>query len=318
MLELTVVFADLTGSTGVFESLGNAKATQAITRLTQWIGEVCKARDGRVVKNLGDGVLMVFTKNLSAIEAVTEMQRVHQDRIRNWPEQLKMRLQVGMARGDIVEQDGDCFGDAVNVASRLSDLSGPEQILATDSVIRELGYDSMVRFRCLGAMDIRGRSEACVVHRIEWQSDIMSAFLTQPASLTPLPVATPAAPPATIRLSWLDSYAVYTSDRLPIFLGRDKASQFVVQDPRVSRWHSKISWRAGKYYLEDVSSYGTWVRFSDNPVIVALRRQECLLLQEGEIALGASFDDFTAPIVSFNFDAACLGANGSNFSGAAD
>jgi adenylate cyclase len=302
MLELTVVFADLTGSTGVFESLGNAKATQAITRLTQWIGEVCEARNGRVVKNLGDGVLMVFSKNLSAIEAVTEMQRVHQDRIRNWPEQLKMRLQVGMARGDIVEQDGDCFGDAVNVASRLSDLSGPEQILATDSVIRELSYDSMVRFRCLGAMDIRGRTEACVVHRIEWQSDVMSAFLTQPASLTLLPVvATPATQSATIALSWLDTRALFTSDRLPIFLGRDKASQFVVQDPRVSRWHSKISWRAGKYYLEDVSSYGTWVRFSDNPAIVALRRQECLLLQEGEIALGASFEDFTAPTVSFNF-----------------
>jgi adenylate cyclase len=305
MLELTVVFADLTGSTGVFESLGNAKATQAITRLTQWIGGVCAERDGRVVKNLGDGVLMVFPKNLSAIEAVTEMQRVHHDRICNWPEQLKMRLQVGMARGDIVEQDGDCFGDAVNVASRLSDLSGPEQILATDSVIRELSYDSMVRFRCLGAMDIRGRSEACVVHRIEWQSEVMSAYLTQPATLTLLPVvATPASQSATIALSWLDTRAVFTSAQLPIFLGRDKASQFVVQDPRVSRWHSKISWRAGKYFLEDVSSYGTWVRFSDNPAIVALRRQECLLLQEGEIALGASFEDFTAPTVSFNFVAA--------------
>jgi adenylate cyclase len=301
MSELTVVFADLTGSTGVFESLGNAKATQAITRLTQWIGEVCKARDGRVVKNLGDGVLMVFPRNLSAIEAVTEMQRVHYDRIHNWPEQLKMRLQVGMARGDIVEKDGDCFGDAVNVASRLSDLSGPEQILATDAVIRELSYDSMVRFRCLGAMDIRGRSEACVVHRIEWQSDVMSAFMTQPAGLTLLPVAQPAALPATIALSWLDHRAVFTSGQLPIFLGRDEASQFVVQDPRVSRRHSKIAWRAGKYYLEDVSSYGTWVRFADNPAIVALRRQECLLLQEGDIALGASFEDFTAPTVSFNF-----------------
>jgi adenylate cyclase len=302
MAELTVVFADLTGSTGVFESLGNAKATQAITRLTQWIGQVCEARNGRVVKSLGDGVLMVFPKNLSAIEAVTEMHRVHQDRIRNWPEQLKMRLQVGMARGDVVEQDGDCFGDAVNVASRLSDLSGPEQILVTDSVIQDLSYDSMVRFRCLGAMDIRGRTEACVVHRIEWQSDLMSAFLTQPASLTVEPaIATPATHSATIALSWLDTRAVFTSERLPVFLGRDKASQFVVQDPRVSRWHSKISWRAGKYYLEDVSSYGTWVRFSDNRAVVALRRQECLLLQEGEIALGASFEDFTAPTVGFNF-----------------
>ena len=71
MAEVTVVFADLTGSTGVFESLGNAKATQAITRLTQWIGKVCTAQGGEVVKTLGDGVLMVFTDNTAAIESVT-------------------------------------------------------------------------------------------------------------------------------------------------------------------------------------------------------------------------------------------------------
>ena len=129
MAEVTVVFADLTGSTGVFESLGNVKATQAITRLTQWIAQVCETCGGHVVKYLGDGVLIVFPGNNNALEAVTELQRMHRDRIRRWPEQLKMRLQIGMARGEIVEQDGDCFGDTVNVASRLSDLSGPDQIL---------------------------------------------------------------------------------------------------------------------------------------------------------------------------------------------
>ncbi|MGH8846930.1 MAG: FHA domain-containing protein [Polaromonas sp.] len=301
MAEVTVVFADLTGSTGVFESLGNAKATQAITRLTQWIGRVCEGRGGHVVKSLGDGVLIVFPVNSDAIETVTELQRVHRERIRNWPDPLKMRLQVGMARGEIVEHDGDCFGDAVNVASRLSDLSGPEQILATDTVIQDLPDDSPVRCRCLGSMDIRGRSEACVVHRIEWQTEVLSAFFTMPASLTPSPLAKPAAPPAAIELAWLDVQAAFASIELPIFLGRDHDAQFVVQDPRVSRRHARVEWRAGKFYLEDVSSYGTWVRFSDGAAVVALRRQECVLLQEGEIALGAPFEDFTVPTVSFKF-----------------
>ena len=48
MADVTVVFADLTGSTGLFESLGNTKATRAITSLTQWIGKVCAAHGGRV------------------------------------------------------------------------------------------------------------------------------------------------------------------------------------------------------------------------------------------------------------------------------
>ncbi len=301
MAEVTVVFADLTGSTGVFESLGNAKATQAITRLTQWIGQVCESRGGRVVKNLGDGVLLIFPKNLSAIEAVSELQRVHQDRIRSWPDPLRMRLQVGMARGEIVEQDGDCFGDAVNVASRLSDLSGPDQILVTDSVIQQLPQGSTVRFRCLGAMEIRGRVETCIVHRIEWQSEVSTEFFTMPASLPPDSLTQSLMSPATIELSWLDVSVSFRSDQLPIVLGRDPETEFVVQDPRVSRSHARIEWRAGKFHLEDVSSYGTWVRFSDSGAAVALRRQECVLLLEGEVALGAPFEDFSVPTVRFKF-----------------
>ena len=73
---------------------------------------------------------------------------------------------------------------------------------------------------------------------------------------------------------------------------------------RVSRLHAKISWRAGKFYIEDVSSYGTWVRFAASHAVIDLRRQEVALLIEGEIALGAPFEDFTVPTVSFTFPAA--------------
>lgn len=301
MAEVTVVFADLTGSTGVFESLGNAKATRAITRLTQWIGQVCEACGGRVVKYLGDGVFIVFSESSNAVEAVTELQRVHRKRIRNWPEALKMRLQIGLARGEIVEQDGDCFGDAVNVASRLSGLAGPDQIFATDVVIEQLPPDSLVRYRCLGALDIRGRTEPCTVHRIEWQPEVMSESFTVQAGLTPPPPAKVHGPPATLELSWQGVNAAFTRAELPIFLGRDHEAQFVVPDPRVSRRHARIEWRANKFYLEDVSSYGTWIRFSNGAAVVALRRQEFILPLEGTIALGASFEDSTVPTVRFKF-----------------
>ena len=301
MEKFTVVFADLTGSTGVFESLGNAKATQAITRLTQWIGEVCKSHRGHVVKYLGDGVLILFKESKNAIEAATELQQVHHNRIRKWPEPLKMRLQIGMARGGVVEHDADCYGDAVNVASRLSDLSGPDQILASDTVIKQLPDYSLVRSRCMGEIPIRGRTESCLVHRIEWQTEVLSEVFTMPASLMSLPRGQSVIEPAFIVLSWLDINIRFSSAELPIFLGRDTSAQFVVQDPRVSRKHAQIEWRDGKFYLEDISSYGTWVRFSDSSITIALRRQECVLLQDGEMALGASFEDFTVPTVLFSF-----------------
>ena len=301
MAEVTVVFADLTGSTGVFEALGNAKATQAITRLTDWLGKVCTARNGQVVKTLGDGVLMVFAKSTDAVEAVTDMQRAHTERIKNWPHNLKMHLQVGMAKGEVIHQAGDYFGDAVNVAARLSDLSGPDQILATDVVINGLPPDTLVRFRSLGAMNIRGRQETCVVYRVEWQNEVLSDFFTVPAGLTPNPFSKIVPQIGDIALSWLDVAKEFTSEQLPVHIGREDESHFVINDPRVSRLHAKITWRAGKFYLEDVSSYGTWVRFLGSDAIVALRRQECVLLVAGEIALGAPFEDFSVPTVSYSF-----------------
>ena len=300
MTELTVVFADLTGSTGVFEALGNVKATRAITQLTRWIGSVCEAHSGHVVKYLGDGVLIVFRESVHAIEAASELQQTHHHRIINWPAPLRMRLQVGMARGDVIEQNSDCYGDAVNLASRLSDLSGSEQILASDSVIRHVPETYQLRARCLGPMLIRGRNESCVVHRVEWQDEMPSEVFTMPASLTSLAQSHGSAKPASIELSWLDFSTRFTVAKLPVFLGRDADAQFVLKDPRVSRKHAVIESRDGRLYLKDMSSYGTWVRFVDSKSIVLLRRQDCVLLLDGEMALGASFDDFTVPTVSFS------------------
>lgn len=301
----TVVFADLTGSTGVFETLGNAKATQAITRLTNWIGEVCQAHAGRVVKTLGDGVLAVFPEGSNAIAAVVEMQRVHQNRIKTWPVNLRMLLQVGVACGEIIEVDGDCYGDAVNVASRLSDMSGADQIWATDTVIQQL-LPNEVRFRSLGPINLKGKTEARVVYRIEWQSEVLSELLTVTGTLEQT------APRADstlgqIDLSWLDVNTSFSASALPIHLGRAAEADFVINDPRVSRLHAKIEWRHGTFVLTDISSYGTWVRFAANgagtPTELALRRQECVLHGTGEMALGAPFSDFTVPTVFFRLSA---------------
>ena len=299
MSELTVVFADLTGSTAVFEKLGNTKAVQVITSLTHWIGFVCEKHNGQVVKYLGDGVLILFKESANALIAAIELQEIHHDRIRYWPHALKMKLQIGMARGDVVEQDGDCYGDAVNVASRLSDLSGSEQILVSESVIQQLSNSYVIRSCCLGPLVIRGRTDTCIVYRVEWQDEILSEVFTIPARLMSSSLKRHELKPTYIELSWLDIYIKFNTSDLPVYLGRDSDAQFIVKDPRVSRKHAVIESRNGKFYLKDISSYGTWLRFSNGESIIPLRRQDCMLLLNGEIALGASFEDFTAPTVLF-------------------
>jgi hypothetical protein len=257
-----------------------------------------------VVKTLGDGVLAVFPEARGAVGATVEMQRNHQKRIMNWPPALRMRLQIGAACGEVVEVDGDCYGDAVNVASRLSDLSGADQIWATDTVVTQMMPPAGVKFLSLGPINIRGKAEPRILYRIEWQAEVVSDFLTMPASLQQLGAVRSEPTQRQIELSWLDVSGSFSSDDLPIHLGRDPEADFVVNDPRVSRLHAQIDWRNGAFVLTDVSSFGTWLRFVGSDTELALRRDDCVLHGRGEIALGAPFSDFSVPTVSFQLSGA--------------
>lgn len=299
MSDTTVVFADLTESTALFELLGNAEATDVVTRLTRWIAAVCAHHQGKAVKFLGDGVLITFAHSDAAVDAVTELQRLHHKNLLKWSDKFPVRVKVGMARGPVLEQDGDCFGDAVNLASRLSDLAGADQIFVNEAVIDDLTVMGKHRFRGLGPIDIRGRAEPCVVFRVEWQDDTATAHMTVPGALADVPMGAQA-PRRRIELRSIDITATFTTDQLPIVLGRDSEADFAVSDPRVSRLHARVEWRNGTFYLVDASSYGTWVKFQGNDTAIALRRQDCPLHSAGEIALGSSFDDFSTPIISFS------------------
>jgi class 3 adenylate cyclase len=297
----TVVFTDLFGSTSVFEALGNAQATQAVTQVTTWIAKTIEAHGGRVVKMLGDGVLALFLDNPSAINAVVEVQRKHQQRMGQIPPPNRMPIRIGVASGDVEIVAGDCYGDAVNVAARLSDLSGPQQIWANSAALDGADEAEGVRFRMLGPISIRGRAEPCTVYQVDWQEDVASGFLTMQSDL--VPIQDPAKADALggqIELIRLDHRQIYKSFELPIHIGRLRQAEFVVNDPRVSRTHARIDWRNGSMMFVDVSSYGSWLRFSGGGSDLLLRREECVLHGHGEIALGSSFADPSAPTVSFS------------------
>jgi hypothetical protein len=147
-------------------------------------------------------------------------------------------------------------------------------------------------------MRIKGRVELCEVFRVEWQTEMLSEFLTLPADLHQLSLEGESVF-GGIELGWLNVNHAFNLTDLPVKIGRVPEADFVVNDPRVSRLHASIDVRSGNYVLEDISSYGTWVRFDGAENAIALRRQECLLHSDGDIAMGAPFTDFSAPRVSF-------------------
>lgn len=297
----TVVFTDLTGSTSAFESLGNAKATRTVTQLTRWICDLFESHGGTVIKTLGDGVLAVFPDCLTAIETVVEMQRTHQKHLMQQPAPEHLPIRVGVATGEVEIVNGDCYGDAVNVASRLSDLSGPHEIWVNSA---ELDYSQRfngIRFRLLGPINVRGRLEPCTVYQVNWHEDEATDFLTMQGEMNPLDLAAKGdSLGRQIELIWLGQKISFKSFDLPIKIGRTRECEFVVNDPRVSRTHARIEWRNGSIMLVDVSSYGTCVRFEGRGADVLLRREDCVLHGRGEVALGASFSDSAVPIIQFN------------------
>lgn len=302
----TVMFADLSGSTSVFEALGNDAATQAVRSLTDWIGRTCEQHDGRVIKYMGDGVLALFRGAGDAMDAVVTLQRDHARRKEQRGPVHQMQLQVGLACGDVVEVSGDCFGDAVNVAARLTDLAGPAEILVTEAVVQQLsGPPPGVRFHDMGLVPIRGKSQEQRLFRIEWHEDTSTEMMTLPASdAQMLGLRRPKrAAEGSIILRHIDLAHEFGSDEMPVHLGRAREAEFPVPDPRVSRLHARIEWRGNGFTLVDLSSNGTCVRFAGAPTEVRLRRDDCVLHSSGEIALAADFGDFTTPTVMFELKA---------------
>ena len=297
----TVMFADLTGSTGVFETLGNQAATQTIMALTQWIGRTVQQHGGRVVKTMGDGVLAVFPAAPGAVGAVVQLQREHARRQSIRGPAHQMELQIGLDCGAVVMAGGDCYGDAVNVASRLSDLSGARQIWVTDTVVQQVpGPAPGVRFHALGLVPIRGKAQERELFRIEWQEDTSTDMMTLPAFI-PGSAGTQPRPASAgaIGLRYLDVAGTFGAADLPIHMGRAREAEFVIADPRVSRLHARIDWRNNSFVLVDLSSYGTCVRFKGAPTGLKLRRDDCVLHDSGEIALGPDFGDDLVPTIEF-------------------
>jgi pSer/pThr/pTyr-binding forkhead associated (FHA) protein len=125
-------------------------------------------------------------------------------------------------------------------------------------------------------------------------------MMTLPAFDSGRRSAAKAAAQGRIELRYLDRAGTFRTDELPVHLGRAREAEFVVADPRVSRLHARIDWRNNAFVLVDLSSYGTCVRFNGVPTGVKLRRDDCVLHDGGEIALGPEFGDFSIPTVQFS------------------
>jgi class 3 adenylate cyclase/DNA-binding CsgD family transcriptional regulator len=163
---IALVFTDLVGSTELMADLGAGLADDVrrdhFARLQASVDRV----GGRTVKNLGDGVMAVFGSASAAIDCAIAIQREVQRAGRRAGVRLSVR--VGVAAGDVLIEDGDCFGAPVVESARLCDVAAGGQILATETVGRMASGRSTAELTQVEPMELKGIPDPVPVIEIGW------------------------------------------------------------------------------------------------------------------------------------------------------
>lgn len=276
--ERSVLFADVAGSTRIYEKLGDTAALQAVDRCLKRVQRAVEAYRGRVVKTIGDELMAVFGTADEAFQAAAEMQQ----RVSDLPlvSGVKLEIRVGFQHGPVIEEAGDFFGDCVNTAARLSGLAKPGQVLIGGQTRRALSGPLQMSTRDMGRMPVKGKADELHVFEAIWQQ---SDELTMKATRVRLNAGLRG---AQLRVSYGERVIVLDDAKPAMNIGRDADCDIPVRDRRASRNHARIERRGGKFVLIDQSTNGTYVTFAGEDELF-LRREELVLRGGGSICFAA-------------------------------
>jgi len=286
---LAVLFADVAGSTRLYEQLGDAKALSTIDQCLGLARDVAVGHGGRLVKTIGDEAMVVFPSADQAVNAAAEIQL----RMNNFADESSVRIafRIGVHCGAAIEApDGDVFGDSVNVAARMVGLAKSGQVILTASTAEGLSPTLRGKVREVDVMTVKGKDKDIAVMELLW---LDSAELT---TLTTRP---------KLRVSRLQLlHGTREIDLGPgatsLTIGRDAQNDVVIADRLASRQHARIERRRDKFVVVDQSSTGTFVTIEGEPE-VQLRREEMMLRESGHISFGHAHAADPVETLVFNF-----------------
>ncbi len=277
--QLTILFADVSGSTKLFELRGNLEARRLIASVLGAVGEVARQHGGRVIKTIGDEVLCTFPGPIQGLLGAVDMQK----RIALDAEFARdhLAIRVGLHHGETLAEDNDVYGDAVNTAARMTALAKREQIITTASTVRLLTNAGMLRARSMGQTRVAGKLMPIDIVDVLWQEDTSNLTMVQRA------ISAEAEATSRVRLHLRYRGRAIDLDELtpPFTLGRDLSSSLVVDAEWVSRNHALIEYKRGYFVVSDRSTNGSWVKFGSDEEL-CFHRDEVRLHRSGTISLG--------------------------------
>lgn len=283
---LAVLFADIAGSTRLYEQLGDVQALATIGRCLALVQDASRGHGGRTIKTIGDEAMVVFPTADQAAAAAAEIQHKMSElaRVGN----LRVAFRVGFHFGAAIEADGDVFGDSVNVAARMVALAKSGQIILSAPTAEAMSPSLRASLRELDVMTVKGKEKDIAILELLWQDS---------AELTAL-VTRPKLRPGKLELRHGARAIQLHSGTSSLTLGRDAQNDVVIADRLASRLHARIERRRDNFALIDQSSNGTFVTIEGEDEI-QLRREELKLRGRGRISFGHPYLSDPVEVLAF-------------------
>ena len=291
-LSFTIMFADISGSTRLYDECGDQQASTIINEIIVMMTQVIKKNDGVVIKTIGDEVMCRFDNADYAVFTANTIQEVLANRHAIHGVQPKVR--IGLHSGPaLLRSDGDVFGDVVNVAARMASIATAGQTLTTEDTVNQLSYFLKDSSRVFDRASIKGKSETMLIYELLWGANEISAASTMLNLVNTFPDI------HQLELLYQGQSYCLSTESACFQIGRESLSDLVVDSAHASRSHAYIEYRRGKFVIVDRSTNGTFVR-NDQARTVYIRREELPLMGQGSISLGVAFEKEQHHIITFN------------------
>ncbi|MBF0401644.1 MAG: FHA domain-containing protein [Magnetococcales bacterium] len=275
--QLAIMFADIAGSTKLYETIGNDRAREVTSRCIALLSNVTTEFNGRVIKTIGDEVMCTFPTADEASKAAVRMQET----VAEEGDSLgHLHIRIGFHFGDVILENEDVFGDAVNLAARMAAQAKGDQIMTTGETL-----DAMSPYLRFGSREVitttvKGKAAPIQIIELTWGEEEELTVMGGRDAVTVL------APNEVSGQISFNGKNVDINEANPVItIGRDKHNTFSVLDSMSSRVHAKVECRRGKIVLVDQSTNGTFV-VTSRKERAFVHRDEYILQGRGVIGLG--------------------------------
>jgi adenylate cyclase len=293
MQNSAVVFADICDSTSLYQKLGDAAARNVVNACLQTMIDIVPRYQGTLVKTIGDAAMCIFPTADTAVLAASEFQSIITTKR---PGNFPATLHIGLHYGPILVEEGDIYGDTVNVAAYLAAVATSEQILTTEVTRQALAAELSSCVRPIFNTVLKGSSQESLVYQVLWRTDRIDLTDVNDQLHKLIPGDTGSL------LVTLDEERVRIDQwRTGVVIGRGKDCDLVVADRYASRRHVTIKLMRTHFYLIDHSINGTYVSLESGEEVHVLRG-ELILDGAGEIMLGRSRVEVPGEVINFRRD----------------